>query len=149
MRDISDTERLLLNGYQRDFPLIPHPFREIGDTLGMSEGEVLSSIEGLQHEEVVTRLGAVVRPNSAGASTLAAMAVPQQRLEAVADFVSARPEVNHNYEREHDLNLWFVVTAPCGDGVLAVLTEIEVETGIAVVDLPLETQYHIDLGFEL
>jgi hypothetical protein len=63
--------------------------------------------------------------------------------------VSAYPQVNHNYEREHALNLWFVVTAPDRDHVTGVLDEIECETGIEVLDLPLEEAFCLDLGFPL
>ena len=67
----------------------------------------------------------------------------------MADIVSRYEEVNHNYEREHRLNLWFVVTAPNQARVEQVLDEIEEETGLAVLDLPLERSFYIDLGFPL
>jgi DNA-binding Lrp family transcriptional regulator len=98
---------------------------------------------------VVSRLGAVVAPNTLGASTLAAMTVPAARLEKVAALVGARSEVNHNYEREHPINLWFVVAAADRAAVTRALRAIEAETGLAVLDLPLVTAYHIDLGFDL
>jgi len=98
---------------------------------------------------MISRIGAVVRPNTAGASTLAAIAVPQARLEAVAERVNAEPAVNHNYEREHELNLWFVVTADSERRLHAVLEELGVQTGLEVLHLPLEQAFHIDLGFPL
>ena len=139
----------LLNEFQRDFPLEPRPFARIAETLGMSEDEVLEVLRELSEAGAISRVGAVVRPNSVGASTLAAMRVPEERLESVADHVSARPEVNHNYERDHDINLWFVVVAESRDAVLAVLSEIETAMEIPVLDLPLVTPFHIDLGFDL
>lgn len=77
------------------------------------------------------------------------MTVPAARLDQVAARVSARPEVNHNYEREHPINLWFVAAAADTAAVARVLRELEAETGLAVLDLPLVTAYHIDLGFDL
>ena len=88
-------------------------------------------------------------PHGAGWSTLAAMAVPAHRLEEVAALVSARPEVNHNYEREHRINLWFVVAAPTEARVGEVLRGIEAATGLPVLDLPLVESYRLDLGFAL
>ena len=139
----------LLNGFQRDFPLETRPFARIGSELGITETSVIERLTDLQERGVVSRVGPVIRPNTVGVSTLVAMSVPEQRLEDVADLVSAHPEVNHNYEREHHLNLWFVVTAPDAKTLARVLSDIMRETGLEVVDLPLERAYHIDLGFEL
>ena len=142
-------EQRLLNDYQRDFPLAPAPFATIAAELGVTEIEVLESYERLLQDGLISRVGAVLRPHRCGWSTLAAMAVPADRLEAVAEMVSAYPEVNHNYEREHRLNLWFVVTAPDHDAVSAVLADIEGRSGLEVLDLPLEEAFCLDLGFAL
>ncbi len=77
------------------------------------------------------------------------MAVPEERIEEVAELVSGYREVNHNYEREHRFNLWFVLTAPDQARLDAVLAEIALFTGIEVLDLPMLEEYHIDLGFPL
>lgn len=146
---ISSLDLALLDTWQRDFPLVPRPYAAVGEVLGLAESEVLERIADLLRRDLVSRVGAVVRPNTAGASTLAAMAVPPALLEQVAARVSAEPAVNHNYEREHRLNLWFVVAAGCRDGVDETLSRIEAATGIDVLDLPLERAYHIDLGFPL
>jgi xanthine dehydrogenase molybdopterin-binding subunit B len=63
--------------------------------------------------------------------------------------VSEFTEVNHNYEREHRFNLWFVVVADDEDRLEAVLAEIEARCGYPVLDLPLLNEYFIDLGFDL
>lgn len=139
----------LLDGWQRDFPLSSRPFATIGWSLGLTEAQVIKRLRKLHAEGFISRIGAVVRPNTAGASTLAALRVPRQRLEEVAALVSAQPEVTHNYEREHDVNLWFVLTAPDRRAVSAALQRIARATGLAVLDLPLRRAFHIDLGFAL
>ena len=149
MIDLNPDELKLLNTFQRGFPLSSRPFEETGRMLGMDEASVIALAAGLKAKGVITRLGAVTRPNTAGASTLAAMAVPDDDVQRVADIVSALPEVNHNYQREHDLNLWFVVTAADRKTVDTVLRDLENETGLDVIDLPLEREYRIDLGFSL
>lgn len=141
--------RRLLDDFQRNFPLTARPFAEIGEALGITEGEVLESLRTLREKGVVARVGGVVAARRISASTLAAMAVPAERLEEVARIVSAHPEVNHNYEREHRLNLWFVVVAAAAADVRRVLDEIAAATGLDVVDLPLVEPFHIDLGFPL
>ena len=100
----------LLNPWQRGFPLLPEPFAAIGAPLGMGAAEVLAHYARLQREGTLSRIGAVFAPGAGGASLLAAMAVPPERLEAVAASVSSHAGVNHNYEREHTTNLWFVAT---------------------------------------
>lgn len=139
----------LLNDYQRGFPLVPAPFSTIAHELGVSEETVLGTLRKLCVEGAVSRVGAVFRPHRVGHSALAAMSVPQHRLEVVAEIVNARPEVNHNYEREHAYNLWFVVTAEDEPRVLQVLRELELEIGCRALYLPMLEDYHIDLGFSL
>jgi DNA-binding Lrp family transcriptional regulator len=137
----------LLNDYQRDFPLVSAPFAELAARLGVAEKVVLGRLENLRREGKISRVGAVFAPKRIGASTLAAMAVPPEKLEAVAAAVNRFPEVNHNYEREHRYNLWFVVTAATEGRLQASLGAIELAAGYPLMALPLEEEFHIDLGF--
>jgi DNA-binding Lrp family transcriptional regulator len=139
----------LLNDFQRNFPLCPAPFAELAVKLGVAEGVVLHMLEQLRREGKISRVGAVFAPKRIGASTLAAIAVPPDRLGAVAEIINRFPEVNHNYEREHRYNLWFVVTAGSEGRLQAVLAAIEQATGLPVLKLPLLHEFHIDLGFAL
>jgi siroheme decarboxylase len=142
-------DRRLLDAFQRDFPLTSRPFAEIGRRLGLDEASVLRRLERLQRAGLVSRVGPVLAPHRAGWSTLAAMVVPAPRLDEVAALVSDFEQVNHNYEREHAFNLWFVVTAADRAGVGAVLAKIEAATDLTVLSLPLQEAFRIDLGFAL
>lgn len=139
----------LLDRYQRDFPLEEQPYAHIGQDLGLGEADVIERLDVLKTAGMISRIGAVVAPHRAGWSTLAAVAVPPAKLDEVADLVSAFPEVNHNYEREHAFNLWFVVTGKDEAHVATVLDAVRDHTGLDVLDLPLEQAFHIDLGFPL
>ena len=139
----------LLNEFQRDFPLCPAPFAELAARLGVGEKVVLGGLEKLRREGKISRVGAVFAPKRIGASTLAAMAVPPEKLGAVAAAVNRFPEVNHNYEREHRYNLWFVVTAGSEGRLQATLGAIEKAAGYPLLALPLLEEFHIDLGFPL
>ncbi len=141
--------RHLLNDFQREFPLNPEPFARIARELHTSSAAVLEQLRELQVRGVVSRVGPVFRPNTIGASTLAAMAVPPAELEAVAAVVNGFSEVNHNYEREHRYNLWFVVTAGNRQAIDRTLNEISQRSGYEVMSLPLLRDYHIDLGFRM
>ncbi len=146
---LSALERRLLDEFQRDFPLVPAPFAEIGARLGLSESEVIDALANLEARGFISRVGPVFAPRRVGHSLLAALAVPAEQLDAVAALVSDYAEVNHNYEREHDYNLWFVVTGDDEFRVQRVLDEIEQRSGLKTLRLPLERAYHIDLGFPL
>lgn len=149
MRQFSKLEQRLLNDFQQGMPLTPNPYADIAKQLGVYETTVLETLQRLQTEGVVSRIGAVFRPNRVGASTLAAMAVPNDEIEAVAAIINEFDEVNHNYEREHEFNLWFVVVATDEDRLQQVLADIEVACGFPVLDLPLLDEFFIDLGFDL
>lgn len=142
-------EKDLLDGFQRDFPLVSRPYAVLAERLGCDEETVLALLRQMIEAGLIVRVGPVFAPHRAGASTLAAMAVPADRLDTVASLVSEYEEVNHNYERGHRLNLWFVVCAPAPDRVAEVLRDIADRTGLDVIDLPLEEAFHIDLGFPL
>ncbi len=139
----------LLEEWQRDFPLVPRPFEVIARQLRIGEQRVLDELTALQASGAIARVGGVVRPNTLGASTLAAVAAPEFMTDEVAARLSREPGVNHVYLRENDLNIWFVVTGPDRAYVDGVLARLSHETGLRVLDLRLEQAYHIDLGFAL
>jgi DNA-binding Lrp family transcriptional regulator len=143
------TDFLLVNPWQRGFPLEPRPFEALARSAGVSEEEALFRLARLREQGVIDRIGPVFRPNTVGASLLAAMAVPPERLAAVAAFVSEQPGINHNYEREHRYNLWFVVTGARPAEVEHTLSFIEHAAGLAALRLPLLQEFHVDLGFDL
>lgn len=142
-------ERALLNDYQRDFPLCTHPFRVLAEQLGTDEDKVLTVLQKLHRDGSISRVGPVFRPNTVGASTLAAVSAPPARVEEVARTINDFPEINHNYEREHRFNLWFVANADSAARRDGVLEEIAGRTGLDVMSLPLVRDYYIDLGFDI
>lgn len=139
----------LLDDWQRNLPIEPRPFARIGEALRCGETEVIRRLEFLRATGRVTRVGATCAPNAVAASTLAALAAPVERLEDVAAIVGSQPGVNHSYERENHWNLWFVATGPDRVHVDNVLEEIQVRTGLRVLDLPLVRPFNVDLGFRL
>ena len=139
----------LLDEFQRALPLIPRPFAAIGKALDVDEAEVIARLAAMQAAGRVARVGATVRPNTVGASTLAALAVPDGQMDRIAAIVGAEPGVNHSYEREAAHNLWFVATAPGAADLDALLARIAARSGLPVLDLRLVRAFNIDLGFRL
>lgn len=149
MKQYSELEQRLLNEFQKSLPLSPTPYADIAAQLDVDESTVLNSLQRLKQQNVVSRVGAVIHPNRVGVSTLAAMAVPKNELESIAAIVSGFEEVNHNYERDDEFNLWFVVVAANRKKLDILLENIEHLCGYAVMDLPMVEDYFIDLGFDL
>ncbi|QFG36877.1 AsnC family transcriptional regulator [Paracoccus pantotrophus] len=147
---MDDLDLRLLDGFQRDLPLETRPFAAIANRLNTSEAEVIARLARLRDEGLIARIGATCRPNTAGASTLAALRVPVRRIDKVAALVGAEPGVNHSYLREgSDWNLWFVATAPDAEALEESLVRIETATGLVPLSLPLVRAFNIDLGFPL
>lgn len=142
-------EQSVLNDFQQFFPVQARPFKKVAEILGTDEQTVLSTVNSLKSRGFISRIGPVFSPNTVGASTLAAIAVDSVGLETIAAIVSAFDSVNHNYQREHTYNLWFVVTAPTKEALQDELDEITCATGLEVLALPMLRAFHIDLGFDL
>ena len=150
MRHITDPiDRRLLDEFQRDFPVTERPFKVLAATLGVDEADVLDRLERMRATGRITRVGATIAPGAVSASTLAAVAAPEERLEAIAALIDAEPGVNHNYQREDEWNLWFVVTGPDRAHLDGTLARIGQRTGLQVLDLRLVRPFNVDLGFRM
>ncbi|WP_434576111.1 Lrp/AsnC family transcriptional regulator [Pseudomonas sp. Z3-6] len=145
----SSLARRLIDRFQHGLPLCAEPYRAMAEALGCSEAQVIDCLHHLHVAGTLSRVGPVFEHTRAGASTLVALAVPEDRLHQVAARVSQYPEVNHNYAREHRYNLWFVLTGPNRAHLDNILQELEHDTGLTPLDLPMLTAYRIDLGFAL
>ena len=146
---LSTLQKQLLDNYQHNFPLSPTPYRDIAVALGVTEDDVLTALKELTETDIVSRIGSIIPPNQIGVSTLAAMSVPKERLHDIAEIISAYPEVNHNYEREHRYNLWFVIIAANNTRLQKIIADIESKTELNIMPLPLLENFFIDLGFRL
>ena len=143
-------ELRLIDALHGGFPLQDRPFAQVGATLGLSEDEVISMLQRLLQQGVLTRFGPLFQIERAGGRfVLAAMEVPQDRFDAVAAQINALPEVAHNYRREHRLNMWFVVAAESHTEADHALTHIEALTGIPVLAFPKEREYFVELRLPL
>lgn len=140
----------LLNRWQQRFPISAEPYAELATLLGLSDGKaVIARLQHLREQGSLSRIGGIWAARAAGAGLLCAMAVPPVQLEAVVRQVNAMPGVNHNYEREHHFNLWFVITGPDMDCLAQELAQLERQCGLPTLRLPMERAYRINLGFDL
>lgn len=143
---MDDIDRAIVNGLQGGFPVSERPFLEAAARLGASEDELIQRIRRMLDERVLTRFGPMWQVERlGGAYALAAMKVPRDELEGVAEKVNALPEVAHNYEREHAFNLWFVLATETPDALEAAAARIERETGHRVYLMPKAEEYFVGL----
>lgn len=143
---MDETDRKLINALNGGFPVAERPFAQVAERFGLAETDVIRRLENLLADGTLSRFGPLFdAERMGGAFTLAAMAVPQERFEEVAAMVNAFPEVAHNYERTHALNMWFVVAADRSGRIAEVLDEIRSTTGLAVLDLPKEEEFFLEL----
>lgn len=142
------TDRAILNALQDGFPLSPRPFDEAGAALGISGPDLIARLARLRRIGAITRFGPFFdAAEMGGAFCLCAMAVPRDRFDAVMTQVNAHPEVAHNYERTHALNMWFVLATDSPDGIGRTARAIEAETGLKVMLFPKLEEYFI--GFRV
>ncbi len=141
---LDENDRRILNRLQDGFPIAPHPYRTVASELGLSETELLSRLEAMRDNRVITRFGPFFDAAAmGGAFCLCAMAVPQEQFETVLTKVNARPEVAHNYERTHRLNMWFVLATEKQDEIDDVVADLERETGLQVLCFPKLQEFFI------
>lgn len=145
---VDATDRRIVNALQEDLPLCPRPFAAAAGPLDLSEAELIARIEQLQRSGVITRFGPFFDAGAMGGSfCLCAMAVPLPQFDDVARKVNAHQEVAHNYQRMHQLNMWFVLATERPEDVDATAAAIEAETGLPVLRFPKLEEFFV--GFKV
>lgn len=148
--ELERADKLLINHLQKGFPLSSRPYRQVGQALGLSEGEIIQRLRRLLDQGALTRLAAILNaPQLGGERTLAALQAPPERLEEVIAAINRHPEVSHNYERTHHYNLWFVISSEDPQAIQRVIGDIERETGLSVINLPTLEEYYVEFQYEL
>ena len=144
---VDAVDATLIDGWQSGVPVAERPFETVAADVGVGEAETLERVERLCDEGIIRRFGPVLNPPVIGSSTLAAVQAPEDRFEAVAAVINEYDQVNHNYARDHEWNMWFVVTAASKERRDEIVAEVEERTGCAVLVLPMLTDFYIDLEF--
>lgn len=143
---MDDIDRNIVNLLQGGFPIAERPYRQVAQTLGLTEDQLIERIRRMLDEGVLTRFGPLYQVERlGGAYTLAAMKAPAQDVERVALAVNRLPEVAHNYEREHAFNLWFVLATETPQGIAGAAQRLERDTGYPVFLMPKLNEYFVGL----
>jgi DNA-binding Lrp family transcriptional regulator len=143
---VDELDKRILDNLQGGFPLCDEPFREVADSLGIEEDDLIARIGRMLEERTLTRFGPMYQAEKmGGAFMLAAMSVPEEAFEGVAEIVNALPEVAHNYRREHVLNMWFVLATEKPEGVPVALEKVTRATGLEVLTFPKLREYFVGM----
>lgn len=146
--EFTGVERAVINRLQVGLPLVRSPYAAVAAELGMTEQALLDTLRNLLERRILTRFGPMFHAGEMGGGlTLAAMRIPERDFEDVTRKVNAFDEVAHNYRREHELNMWFVVATEYPDDIARVIDGIESATGHPVYNMPKEEEFHVHLHF--
>jgi len=142
-------DRQIINALQGGFPLSERPYADAAAQLGTSEDELMQRIDAMLENSTLTRFGPMFHAERmGGAFSLAAMKIPDADFERVTGIVNRFPEVAHNYARDHEFNMWFVLGTETPERVASVIEEIEQETGYPVYNMPKLEEFFVGLRFE-
>ena len=143
---MDEFDSAIVNCLQSGFPLVERPFAVVAAELGFAEEYLIARVRKLLEEGVLTRFGPMYQvERMGGAFSLAAMRVPPEDFDRVAATVNALPEVAHNYQREHEYNMWFVLATERPEGIARAIDRIERETGLPVLNFPKLREYFVEL----
>ena len=146
---MDDLARRFLNRYQGGFPVCERPFAEVAKELDSDTKLVIDMIQNLLDEGLLSRFGPLYDASCMGGSqTLAALSVPEERFEEVTSLVNDLPEVAHNYRREHELNMWFVIATESKQGLQDTITRIEQSANLPVYNFPKLQTFYLGLWLE-
>ncbi len=146
---LEQTDKDIINRLQTGFPLCDNPYRQVANELGIAEDELLQRLKTLLDMGILSRFGPMYHAEQmGGALTLAAVKAPAPRFGEIAGIINAFPEVAHNYAREHELNMWFVIATETQEIQRQVIEQIESKTGLKVYNMPKINEYFVGLKLE-
>ena len=141
-------DRSIINSLQGDFPIDDHPYQIVAQRLGIEEDELLKRLEILLENRTLTRFGPMYDIHKLGGSfSLCAIRVPTERFEEVTEIVNSFPEVAHNYERDHEFNMWYVLATESLAQIDTTNRAIEKQTGLTVYNMPKIQEFFVGLHF--
>ena len=100
----------ILSRIQKKFPLVEKPFMAIADELGISENEVLEILNKQKKENIIRQTSAIFDTKRLGyKSSLVAFEIAKNNIDKAVNIINSHPGVSHNYERNHQFNIWFTM----------------------------------------
>lgn len=147
---MDDTDRNIINNLQGGFPICAHPYAVVAERLGIDETDLIRRLEQMLEKKQLSRFGPMYNAERLGGGlSLCAMRIPEADFERVTEQVNAFPEVAHNYARNHEFSMWFVLGTETPERVAGACKEIEQVTGYRVYNMPKKQEFFVGLKFEV
>jgi len=144
--ELSPLEKSLINVLQHGLPVCHRPFAKIAEEVSSTEKAVIECVNKLRNDKVLTRFGPMFDAASlGGAFTLAALAVPEEDFDVVTEQVNSFEQIAHNYRRDHDFNMWFVIATESTEEIEQVVQYIERKTSLKVLNVPKLKEFYVNL----
>jgi DNA-binding Lrp family transcriptional regulator len=139
-------DKKIINHLQNGFPVCESPYQTVAIELELTETELIERLNILLETGMLSRFGPLYHAEKMGGElTLAAVKVPQDRFEQVTKIINSLPEIAHNYARNHELNMWFVIATDQSKRIVEVIQDIEQKTGLSVYNMPKIKEYFVGL----
>ena len=149
MSSLGESDKELLNEIQWTFPLVTRPFDAIAKKFDTTPEIIKEKLNNLKEIGVLRQLSAIFDTRKLGyTSSLVAMEIEHDKLDYVASQINRHPGVSHNYERDHQFNLWFTLAVPPGVDLNSELEKFNVLKGIKKVRM-LPTLQLFKIGVKL
>ncbi|MDQ7090574.1 MAG: AsnC family transcriptional regulator [Methylococcales bacterium] len=146
---MDDIDKKIINELQGGFPICESPYQVVASQLGLTETVLIERLKQLLASGILSRFAPLYHAEKmGGALTLAAVKAPTDNFDAIAKIINAFPEVAHNYERDHILNMWFVIASENPERIQEVIHAIEEQTGLEVYNMPKINEYFVGLKLE-
>jgi DNA-binding Lrp family transcriptional regulator len=143
-------DRQIINQFQGDFPIVDRPFLALAEKLDISESEVMTRIRFMLDDGLLTRFGPLYNIDKMGGTfSLCAMQVPEDNFDNIVDIVNQFQEVAHNYERDHRLNMWFVLAAESKAELNEIIKRIEQATNLTVFNFPKQREFYVNFRLSI
>jgi DNA-binding Lrp family transcriptional regulator len=147
---VDNIDRSIINHLQDGFPVCDRPYQQAARQTGIDETELLSRLQTMLDDGRLSRFGPMFNAEKmGGAFTLCAMSVPNEDFDAIAQQVNDLAQVAHNYERDHVLNMWFVLATETEQEIAHVIGKIEAMTRYPVYNFPKLDEYYVGLRFDV
>ncbi len=142
-------DKRIINQLQDGFPIVDLPYQQVAGQLNITEDLLLERLQYLLRDGILSRFGPMYHAEKmGGALTLAAVKVAEEDFEQCSEIINSFPEVAHNYQRNHTLNMWFVLATESLEQMTDVISKIEQKIGLEIFNMPKINEYFVGLKLE-